>query len=67
MWENVASVPWSFNDQCDETIDGGTTEAGKYSIIYMGLIPGPNKTDEMRENDGNANDASRFHCTLLDA
>jgi hypothetical protein len=25
----------------------GTTEAEKNSVIYMGLIPGPNKTDEI--------------------
>jgi hypothetical protein len=25
----------------------GTMEAGRNSVIYMGLIPGPNKTDEI--------------------
>jgi hypothetical protein len=47
MWESVASGPWFFNNQHDKTIVQGTMEVGKNSVIYMGLIPGPNKTDEI--------------------
>jgi hypothetical protein len=36
-----------FNDQCDKTIVRGTMEAGKNSVICMGLIVGPNKTDKI--------------------
>jgi hypothetical protein len=47
MWETAALGPWFFNDQCDKTIVQGTMDAGKYSIIYVGLILGPNKTDKI--------------------
>jgi hypothetical protein len=41
-------------------------EAGENSVMCMGLILGPNKTDEiMRENDGNGNDPLKFHCIRL--
>jgi hypothetical protein len=42
MQENVASGPQFFNNRCDKTTVRGTMEAGKNSVIYMGLIPGTN-------------------------
>jgi hypothetical protein len=45
MWKNVASGPWFFNDQCNKTTVRGPMEAGKNSVIYTGLVPGPNKAD----------------------
>ena len=47
MWENVASGPCFFNDRCDKTTVRGPMEAGKNSVIYMGLVPGPNKADNI--------------------
>jgi hypothetical protein len=47
MWENVAPGPLFFNDRCDKTTDRGPMEVGKNSVIYMGLVPGPNKADNI--------------------
>jgi hypothetical protein len=47
VWETAASGLWLFNDQCDKMIVWGTMEAGKNSVICMGLILGPNKTGEI--------------------
>jgi hypothetical protein len=47
VWENVASGPSFFGDQCDEMTDQGTMEAGKNNVICMGLNRGPNKLDEI--------------------
>jgi hypothetical protein len=44
--ENVASEPWFFNKWCGKTTVRGTMEAGKNSVIYVGLISGPNKADD---------------------
>jgi hypothetical protein len=32
----------------------------------MGLVPGPNKADDIcGENEGNGNNATRFHCKRI--
>jgi hypothetical protein len=38
-----------FNDRCDKTTVRGPMKAGKNSVIYMGLVPGPNKADNICE------------------
>jgi hypothetical protein len=41
-------------------------EAGKNSVIYMGLISGPNKADDTcGKTMGNGNDGTRFNCIFL--
>ena len=47
MWENVASGPWFFNNWRDKTTVRGPMEAGKNSVIHMGLVPGPHKADNI--------------------
>jgi hypothetical protein len=46
VWENVAKGPWFFNDWFRKTTVRGTMEVGKNSVIYMGLISGPNKAED---------------------
>jgi hypothetical protein len=60
MWENVASGPWFFNDEHDKTTVRGPTAAGKNCVIYMGLVPGPNKADNICGKT--IVTGTRFHC-----